>query len=329
MSGGGDSGSDQLRRQEGRRQTTVDEGLKQLASIFEGGSYGTGAVGTYQKGGKYFTPGGIALSDLTPENDQTFKDWLTKGKYDVKIPGRSGIDDAFSWGIGAPNEGTPGLGTGIPGFEQIFGLGGSGRDAYSMDQIRAMYGKLLAKSGSLFTGAGKSEGFGEKFYNQRAKDFQDFALPQVAQQAKTTRDQLAYKLADQGILRSGAARQLSTGLNIETDKQKQGVADQGRSLANTLKQSVEGQRNALTAQLQASGSPSLAAAGALRTAATAQAPSTFAPLNNMFANWSNTFLANQVPRQPSNMGGFGFGNNGFGSLYYSPSLNGASSKITL
>ena len=157
----------------------------------------------------------------------------------------------------------------------------------------------LIKQGALFMGRGQSDAFGTDWLNERRQAYLNYALPQVSTQAQNQWQQLAYRLGNQGILKSGAAGRLGSSLNTEIGNQKQAVASQAEDLVQQNKQSVEQQRSNLTSQLLAGASPATTTQQALASAASVRSPNVFAPLGNLFSNWSNMYLANQAATTPT------------------------------
>lgn len=173
------------------------------------------------------------------------------------------------------------------------------------------------------------KGFDDNFYKQRAQDYVNFAMPQLNQQYKQNSDQLAYTMANRGLLDSSAASRTKQSLDLVNAQAAQGIADQGTSQANTLRSNVEGQRQSLITQLEASADPAAATSQALASSTNFAAPSTFAPLGSMFSNWANLYLANQAGQAP---GGTTAGNNpyqfGYGLGGSMPSPVGNTGRIT-
>jgi len=137
-------------------------------------------------------------------------------------------------------------------------------------------------------------GFDDDFYNQRAKAYQDFALPQLSQQYHNTRNQILFNLANRGLLRSGTANAQWSKLQDTTNQSKQEIVDQGISQAQQLRRQVEGQKENLLNQLYQSADPASAARNATAQAASFTAPSTFAPLANMFGSIAQQYYDSQL-----------------------------------
>lgn len=140
-------------------------------------------------------------------------------------------------------------------------------------------------------------GFDPKFYKQRQDAYMNYAMPQLSEQAQQTQNQIIYGLADKGLSNSSVAERQQAKFQREMALQKQGIVDAAFGQANDLRKQVEGQKSNLIAQLQASGDPSSVSQQAIGTAAAFQAPSTYQPLSNLFGNFTNMYLANQIQKQ--------------------------------
>lgn len=160
--------------------------------------------------------------------------------------------------------------------------------------------------------------FDQPFYDQRSRAYEGYALPQLASQERDARNTLAANLARRGLLQSGAAIAGNASLDRTAALKRQEVSDAGLNEANKLRGQVEDQRTTLTNQLVASGDPSAASSGALVAAGNLKRPSGFQPLGNFFADWVDTYKANQNARsydsnvQPM----FSFGGNNKNSVSY-------------
>lgn len=137
-------------------------------------------------------------------------------------------------------------------------------------------------------------GFDDSFYANRAKAYQDFALPQLGQQYNDQSRNLAYKLANQRILGSSAARFLKGKLDEATAQQRRGIVDTAQQQANQLRQQVAQEKGTLYNQAQLSADPAGARASALATASSLSLPSTFQPVSNFLQGWANTYLTDRV-----------------------------------
>lgn len=136
--------------------------------------------------------------------------------------------------------------------------------------------------------------FSPKFYTQRAQEYTNYAMPQLGEQTREQQKMLLYNMFNRGLQNSSAMQTGTSKLNREVDTQKQGIIDTGYQQAQNLRKQVESQRGNVIGQLQASGDPSLAAQQALSTASMYSAPSSFAPLGNLFGSLANLYANNQI-----------------------------------
>lgn len=152
-------------------------------------------------------------------------------------------------------------------------------------------------------------GFDDKFYAERAQDYENFAVPQMADQLHTTRNQLAAGLARRGLMKSAAGIRGHESLDKFAQQKTQEIADAGINESNKLRAQVEDNRNMLINQLIASGDPSVASTGALAAAKSIDTSPSFKPLGNMFNDWTEIWSANQNARtyNPSVPPVFSFG----------------------
>lgn len=137
-------------------------------------------------------------------------------------------------------------------------------------------------------------GFTPSFYDDRAKAFVDYALPQLAGQYQTTRNQLLQSLASRGLLNSSTGRQQGSTLQKTMEGAKQTLVEGGRTQAQDLQRQVEDKRSAIIGQVYQAADPANARASAVTTAAGFRQPSTFAPLANMFSSLAGQYYSNAL-----------------------------------
>ena len=140
-------------------------------------------------------------------------------------------------------------------------------------------------------------GFDDNFYDSRAADYESFAKPKLEKEFGNTKRNLMYSLARSGLMGGSVDAEKNANLADERQQQLRNVADAGQSQANELRQTVEGQRSNLTAQLEASADPGAASNLALRTAQAYAKPTSYAPIGNFFKEWTGNFIANNEARQ--------------------------------
>lgn len=158
------------------------------------------------------------------------------------------------------------------------------------------------------------QGFNAPFYQQKAQAYEDYAMPQFQEQYQTTANQLGFQLANQGLTKgSSQAQQLGEALGQEASTQKQNIANQGISQAQSLQQQIEQERSGLIGQANAASDPLSIAGQAVGQAAQFSAPSTFGPIGQLFGNFANAYLGKQYAsaygtQYPYNYG-YGYGAN--------------------
>lgn len=272
MCNGGTGGTDALRRQEQQRQDRINTGMSTLNAIFNGGTYGINPATSFDKNASYFGLNGQPFQFDPKSTD--YLNWLQANP---------GLTQQGRGGGGSRRNG--GVGSGPRGAED---------PATQAMDLQNRYMQHLAQVGGLYTGTGTSEGFGDSFLNQRASAFENYALPQFAAQYDQTNRQLQYSLANKGILGGSAATTANNALTREAGNQRQNIANQGLSLRQQLAQQIGQEKNALTNQLISSADPNIAAQGALAASTQFAAPSPLPPIGNLFGNFANMYLANQL-----------------------------------
>lgn len=140
-------------------------------------------------------------------------------------------------------------------------------------------------------------GYTPSFYDQRAKAYTDFAMPQLARQYQGTRNQLLFNQGNRGILKGSSARQQFSDLNQTMGQDQQAIADQGRQQAQALQQQVEASKTGLINQLYQGADPSQAGAQAISTAASFRQPNAFTPIADMFGNIAQQYYLSQLINQ--------------------------------
>ena len=134
--------------------------------------------------------------------------------------------------------------------------------------------------------------FGNDFYNQAAKDYTNYATPQVDQQFRNTNNDLTYSLERNGLLNSGAAVQRRASLKQALNTNLGDIANTAQDQENTLRTNVANQKSSLLSQVEAGAAPSEVAQQAQAATANLRAPTALPPVGNMFSDWANTYLAN-------------------------------------
>lgn len=192
------------------------------------------------------------------------------------------------------------------------GMYGGGSDA--AEQARAQEDARQARIQTGLADINKTfSGFDTAFYDQRKKDYVDYAMPQLYKQLGNTQRGMFYGLANRGLVGSGAAQKVASDLAYETNTQKQGIADTAVQQASQLRQNIEGQRSSLISQLQASADPTSASQQALASAAAYSAPSALAPIGNLFSNFAQLYGNQQLANTYNQTYTPRYGTSAFGS----------------
>lgn len=288
------------KKAEAFRRAQIEAGLAQINAIYGGGT----------------APFYSAVT--TPYTQETFNHGNglgnmysvgKKGGYSpYKIPGLKTSPEQHPAGaIGGGDFGGTGL---------VAALGALGIIGANKTFPRQELNKKI-RAGELFTRTDKTyKGFDDNFYQQRAQAYEDFAMPQLQQQYGDTFKQINYGLANRGLSRSTAAGTQYSTLNRETGRAQQQIADTGIAQSQQLKSSVEDARQRAISMLYQTADPAQASAAAINTASSFQAPSTFAPIANMFSNLANQYYMSNVLNSYKNQSGIP--NSGFGNTYQSP-----------
>lgn len=136
-------------------------------------------------------------------------------------------------------------------------------------------------------------GFNEPFYNKVTNSYLQFALPELQRQYQRAQGNMTFNLAGQGLGQSSAAQRAAADLSGAQSRAQTQVGQSAVDEANRLRQQIGQERAGLISQAQGAQYPGALTQQALATAATTQAPSTFAPLGQMFSGLGNVWLANR------------------------------------
>ena len=302
---------------ERQRQAMINQGLQQINAIFNGGT--TDFYSMANAGGNKF---GMDWRNRTDPyyilGDKGFHTYRQFGD-------NPGSQNPFAVGPGSnsvlqeglSNIATPAPGVGLAmhhtingdygaaaaswltgGISDIGGLFGGNQET-PLDRASKLYnrGRLLNKTTATY------EGFQPSFYDQRAQDYINYALPQEGQQYRTNLNATTYNLANRGLLNSSQATKQFSDLNRTDIAAKQNIADQAIAQSNALRQQVSNAQQQAIQMLYQTGDPNLAAHNAITAAASATGPSVFAPISNMFGNLATSIYTNQLLNQYRGGGG--------------------------
>lgn len=309
---------------EKRRRGLITLGTEQINAIFGGGDtqfYGkpkdnflTGEEwAAYKKRGQPFYTLG-RNGKFVPYKPSAFRP--NKGaqegaKLGVQIgsivPGAGNVVGASAGGlIGGLSEGdytgaalSAGTGGAYPLMQSVFGWGDDPMSRRELVNRRLKKGLLFEAPETR-----SFEGFTDDFYNKRAQDYINYALPQLADQYRQTRGAIGYGLANRGLQQSTVAGEARSRLEREAGRNRQNIADTGMEQANQLRRDVETSRQQALAQLQQSADPAGAVRSAINSAMGFQRAPVFTPIANAFGNIAQQYVQNQLL---SNSGGLGQG----------------------
>ena len=258
-SGGGEAAA--ARADEQKRQADIRAGTARINAIFDGGTYGTGALGSdavYDPNGSYYLADGTLWTPTAAPTTPT-----TPATPATSAPGNPGQNEDWTRRLGH--------------------TGGPKTDAALTPEQQ--FAKLL-KEGSLYSGTTTSTGFNNDFFNQRRQAFIDYATPQIEDQYGKAQRELTFALDRGGLLDSSVRGQKAGELQQLYDLNKQQIADQALSYEGEARSAVEDARSNLIATLNATGDAQGAANAAIARSAILSKPAAYSPLANLFADFT-------------------------------------------
>lgn len=243
MCGGGGGGgvSERLAVQsandEQARQARINEGMRQLEIMFNGGRRAAGQLGAgasydpnatyYDKNGNAWNPDLAAYRKANGLNDDN-------SAYIAPYMENIGGGEGGEW-VQRPGSGPV--------------VGSAEADA----AVRKRAFDEAVAGGNLFTGTSDVSGYGPDFY-QKAYDAQlGYALPEVDRQFKEAQRNLTFALARQGLSSSSQASNLQSDLEHERQLAIQGEQDKANQVRAQQQSAVETERGELTRLLQSTG----------------------------------------------------------------------------
>lgn len=269
-------------KSEKKRQGIIKLGLDQINSVFSGGT------------SPFFSAANTGTNKFDPQG--TYYGLNKQGSFaPYWAPGGAHPKSQFTQSTGGKIGGfTAGIVSGVPFSEQL-GMNLFGNLFGKTTSPREIAAKQF-KRGQLFSAPQYRtlEGFQEPFYQKRAQDYVNFALPQLGQQYRTNRNAMLFGLANRGLTGSTVQDQASANLEREAGIGRQTIADTGLEQSNQLRKDVESGRQQAISQLYQSADPAQALQGAVRTASQIQSPSTFAPISNLFTNLAQQYATKQL-----------------------------------
>jgi hypothetical protein len=172
---------------------------------------------------------------------------------------------------------------------------GCGGSSNAGDQLAAQQAQQQAWTNQSVNNINQAfAGFTPDFYNKIGQAYQGYALPQLQQQYQQTQNQLGFRLANQGLGKSSQAQGLYNQLGQQNTQNTQQIANQAMTQEQQLQQQVGQEQSQLIGQAQTANNPSAIGQSAISAASGYAAPSSFQPLGNMFSNFSQLYLGNQL-----------------------------------
>lgn len=185
------------------------------------------------------------------------------------------------------------------------GGGGDGGAAQARADEEARQARIRQGMAALDKGFA---GFNEGFYQNRAKQYLDYANPQLAKQYDSAQENLAFNLARSGLTASSEAARNTGELQRQYNLARGEVQGNALNTANDARRNVEANRAELIAQLQATSDPAATANQAIARANTLAAEQGFSPLGALFQN-TTALLGNTgmlgYKSNPMNTSGYG------------------------
>lgn len=261
-----------------KSQAQIDAGQQALNATYFGGSYPmySQAAGKFTPSSTYYGVGkqGTYVPTVTTNakgNGKWVKGTAPKGKGALAGAGSGAISGGiFGQGLGSA------IGAITGG---LFGNAGPTPSDYLKK------GKLFAK-----TDSGYQKGFTPDFYEGIANDYIKSAIPQLAQQQKSTGDSIKYGLFNRGLSKGSSAYNTAmSDLNQATGTAEQQVADNALGAARSTQQQVMSAYQNAMSQLYSTTNPGQSAQQSIGTAAQFRVPQSFTPISNMFSGLANDY----------------------------------------
>lgn len=138
------------------------------------------------------------------------------------------------------------------------------------------------------------KGYQPEFYQAREKAYTDFALPQLADQYQSARDNTTFGLSNVGLSGSSVGEKARFKLEKAMSTSRQNVAEEGINQSNKLRDQVEQSRQQAIQQLYQTGDPTQALKTAINTSASFERPGGFNQLANGFGDVMNQFYIQKL-----------------------------------
>jgi len=259
----------EAKQKEADRQARLQQGLASIKNAFEGTDVTKPTTSNYDWSTLAAPVGPMAQATGVPE-----------GYTAVKIPSKAagsatpattfaGVREsnpapAVTTNVSNPNSGGFGQQTRIDAPTSATDGAGGGSVWGLQDASGKIYnpGDPLSLTTQTPTGE-HTGGFDDAFYNKYKQAVLDYYTPQVDKQYKDAKNELTYRLARSGNIRSSAANTETANLSQQNDLNLAGVRNQADTAAGDLRSQVATERAKATSQLYATEDPEVAANQAL------------------------------------------------------------------
>lgn len=160
--------------------------------------------------------------------------------------------------------------------------------------------------------------FTDDFFNSQQQNYLDYAYPQLDDQYKTAKEELAFSLARSGLLDSSVRADKEAELAKMYDTNKQGVLDKAKSYATDARNNVESARGDLITTLNATGDATGAANSAIARATALSQPAAYSALGQLFTDFTSTLSQGAAQAQSNAYSGVGSGGSTGTTIYSTP-----------
>ena len=195
--------------------------------------------------------------------------------------------------------------------------GGAAKELARQQQQQADEARADADKKAAALTAGKANidnafsSFNDDFFNNIAKSYTDYAMPQLEDQYGLAKKNITYALARNGTTNSSIAGDEFGQLAKQYATNKTGIEGAGMDYANKARSDVASNKNDVTNQLYATNDADSANTAALAAAKSLAAPVSFSPLGQLFTNIAAVAAQNKLASDAT--GGVGGGARLFGS----------------
>jgi hypothetical protein len=246
----------EARAKETARQGRIASGLDSIRAAFEGGSiFGTRPAAAQTWSGTGALPAGYTRVAMPSTGGSNAANSSSRGSGYIGGSRESAGGQRQS-GQAAPHE----MNAARPGSSNVNNSKFAIRDANgNIIQPGQSYGGGTER----YDTGQRSTGFGEDFFNKFKQGILDYYMPQVQDQYGEAKDDLTYKLARSGTLRSSAANEEVAKLAKQNDLNRADIAAKADTGAASLRSRVAAERAKAESQLYATENPDVAANQAL------------------------------------------------------------------